>query len=226
MPPKAKAFITCVIALGLGLLFDALSAGWQCADPARFLAFASLTCILSTWKIRLPGMQGTISVNFLFVLIATATLSLQETLIVSCLSALVQCTWKAKRSPRLVQVLFNISALILSVEVCYRLPRAFTDDASQPGFLVLAASLYFVVNTSIVSYVLSLIENRRFLELWENCQLWTFPYYVAGALVAALISATARSIGWQPSLLPLAMMYPLYTFYRVYVRDRQSKVQA
>ena len=78
MPAKARLYIGTTISLGLALLAASLVWFRECPDVARYLACASLACIASTLKVRLPGLHGTISVNFVFILIGIARLSLAE----------------------------------------------------------------------------------------------------------------------------------------------------
>src|ERR1043166_9528782 len=80
MPAKARLYIGTTSSLGLALLAASLVWFRECPDVARYLACASLACIASTLKVRLPGLHGTISVNFVFILIGIARLSLAETL--------------------------------------------------------------------------------------------------------------------------------------------------
>ena len=61
-------------------------------------------------KVRLPGMESTLSVHFLFVLLGILELSLAETLVIGCSAVLVQSVWKTKRKPQPIQVVFNVSA--------------------------------------------------------------------------------------------------------------------
>jgi hypothetical protein len=76
MPTKAKLYIGTSVALGYALLAGTLVFFSQFPDVARYLACLSLACIASTMKVRLPGLHGTISVNFVFILMALTQFSL------------------------------------------------------------------------------------------------------------------------------------------------------
>ena len=71
-------------------------------------------------KINLPSVTGTMSMNFLFVLIGVAELSLGETLVMGCLGILVQSTFHAKKRPRTVQVAFNVASMACSIRARLR----------------------------------------------------------------------------------------------------------
>ena len=72
-------------------------------------------------KVRLPGITGTMSVNFLFILIGIADFTLAETLTMGCLAILIQCIWRTRTRPKVVQVVFNIAALAITVFVYWKI---------------------------------------------------------------------------------------------------------
>src|SRR5260370_21403215 len=109
---KAPRYITWVAAAGL-TVFAAGMIRWQSTGLAHFLAFLFLAQLVSTQKLSLPGMRGTMSPSLLFMLIGIADFSFAETLVLGCTAAFVQTLWKAKQPPRPEQVIFNISTLVL-----------------------------------------------------------------------------------------------------------------
>jgi len=102
MPPAAKLYIGLVIALGFSLLTGCLLFQAQFPGLPRYFSYLLLAVLASTLKVRLPGLTGTMSVNFLFILIGIADLTLAETLAMGCAATVIQCVWRAKRRPRLV----------------------------------------------------------------------------------------------------------------------------
>ena len=217
MPTKARLYIYANICLGTAVLAICLLHSWESTDPRRFLCYLALTMVASTLKVRLPGMTGTISLNFLFVLIALADLSFSETVVVATCGALVQSLWKRKTPPKVVQVAFNTAVLAGSAAFAYRAGRYLLSGLAAsylPVLICLSATLYFFSNTFLVSGVISLIENERLSDVWHRCHLWTFPYYLAGAGVAGVMSVCNRTAGWQAALLILPAVYLVYVFYR------------
>src|SRR5438445_8388883 len=111
---KTRLYIVAAVALGFALLAGCLASYRQFPEMTRFLVYLSLACIASTMKVRLPRLQGTISVNFVFILLSIAQLSLAETLLLSFAATAVQCCWRPKTQPKLIRVLFNASAVVIS----------------------------------------------------------------------------------------------------------------
>src|ERR1700687_723709 len=100
MTTNVKLYIGTSVAFGYALLLGTLIFFSEFPDVDRYLACLSLGCIASTMKVRLPGLHGTISVNFVFILIALAQLSLAETLTIAFAVTLVQCLWRPKTRPK------------------------------------------------------------------------------------------------------------------------------
>jgi hypothetical protein len=83
----------------------------------RFLFYLALALLSASLKVKLPGVTGTLSVSFLFILIGLLELGLRDALVLGLGSALVQIYWHAKTRPVLYQVLFNLSAIALAITV-------------------------------------------------------------------------------------------------------------
>jgi hypothetical protein len=64
---------------------------------------------------------------------------------------------------------------------------------SMAAMMVQGASVYVVLNTGLVSLVISLAEARSIKEVWPCCYEWTFPYFLVGAVVAGLASAAGHA---------------------------------
>jgi len=203
------------IAVGGLFVADSLTLDRDFANLDDYAICLLLALLTATFKVRLPGLTGTISASFLFILIATAIFTFAETVLLAGAASLMQSVWKSKRRPKAVQVAFNAAALSISSGLTYRLARIpVTDDRSLIVLLGLAACIYFMANTFLISGVLALIDSKAVLNVWRQCHLWTFPYYAVGALIASLVVASTRTVGWMTSLLILPLMYLVYVFYR------------
>ena len=220
MPNTAKIYIGLIVALGLAVLAGCLLFQAEFPDLPRYFSYLLLAVLASTMKVRLPGITGTMSVNFLFILIGIADFTLAETVTMGCLAILVQCLWRTRTRARMVQVAFNIAALAISIAAAYQVSHfamALARAESLSALLVLAACVFFLSNTLLISGVLCLMEGKPLKNIWQQCYLWSFPYYLVGSAIAGLVTVSSRSIGWEASLLVLPLMYLVYTFYRLYL---------
>jgi hypothetical protein len=96
MSKQARLFLITVCMAGL---VTVIYAGfvWKIDDPAKFIAYLLTAILASRLKVELPEITGTISVNFLFILIGIAELTFTETLILGCSAILVQCLLTRRR---------------------------------------------------------------------------------------------------------------------------------
>src|SRR5438045_6012867 len=77
MPSQAKAYIALVI--GAGTLLSLLAAGsWSSVNLRPFAIYLGLAALASALKVRIPGMEGTISPNFVFLLLRVVALLLSK----------------------------------------------------------------------------------------------------------------------------------------------------
>ena len=119
MSRKTKAYIALVIASGALLLV--LAAGsWSSANLKQFVIFLGLAALASALKVRIPGMESTISPNFVFLLLAMVALPFSHVAAISLVAALVQSLWASAKRPRLLQVAFSAAALVLSSSLAYK----------------------------------------------------------------------------------------------------------
>src|SRR5438445_5669019 len=166
MPARARLYIISAILTGAAVLAVSLPLGWRFPDPPKYAGYLLLACLGSTLKIKLPRIEGTMSISFLFILLGVTELTFVETILLGCAAALVQCLWKPRKRPKLIQVLFNMSTLVTSIAICFCFSVFLIRGDSVPLRLAVAVCAYFASNTGMVSLVLSLIENRPFSNVW------------------------------------------------------------
>jgi len=230
MTRRTQLYIGLTIACGVALVADCLASEGAIRHSAAYLVYCLLAWLSSTLKVRLPGINGTISVNFLFILVAIAEFTFAETVLLASSACVVQCLWRTRSRPRFVQVSFNVAVLAISSGASYRISHLFSGSLLPhlTVLLAIAASFYFTADTLLVSGVLSLTQGKSLFAVWQECYLWSFPYYLAGAAIAGLAVATGRSAGWIMSLSVLPPMCLVFVFYRICVErmGRRSVVAA
>jgi hypothetical protein len=217
MPSQAKAYIAMIAAVAATVL-TVVAYRWNPENLGRFFLFFALAMMASAMKIRLPGFKTTISINFVFILIGIALFSFGETVLIGLGGALVQTLWKTQSRPRLVQVLFNVACLTVSTAAAFWTSHGVLTMlglSSLAAMMVVGACVYVVLNTGLVSLVISLAEGRPLRELWSSCYEWTFPYFLVGSAVAGLASAASHGTNLGVTLLVVLAMYFVYAYYRM-----------
>lgn len=219
MSSKAKIFINLVIALGWLELARA-PFFWQSDDLASFLVYFVIALLISGLKLQLPGVTGTISVCFFFVLIGIVSLNQPQVLVTGCSAVLVQYLWQSSKKLRLVQMLFNVASAAIAITASYAVFHSSwlrSLPLEWSVMLALLACTYFATTTILVAAVIALTEGKSFRKVWRTSYLWAFPYYLLGAATAGLFEVAKRHLGWQTSMLVVPVTYLVYRSYRLYL---------
>jgi diguanylate cyclase (GGDEF)-like protein/putative nucleotidyltransferase with HDIG domain len=214
---RAKALISLVVAVGTGVLVYA-AVYPASKNIAQFICYLLIAILAARLKVHLPGITGTMSVNFLFILLGVLELSLPETLILGSAAVVVQCFYRDRPSP--IQVSFNLCASAFATAVAYDVYHLAIGEGwfrSHPLLLGLAASTYFLANTGSIATVISLTERKALNKIWVDCYFWSFPYYLVGAAFAGMLGWFNRAFGWETSLLIVPVIYLIYRSYRLYL---------
>jgi hypothetical protein len=226
MTNTAKLYAILVAVAGLALSTMFIAAGWEFPETPRFLILLALTSIAAILKVKLPTIEGSMSVLFVFLLIGLATMSLPQTLVLGSVATLLQCIWKPKHGLNLLQVLFNVAAINLSTIAAFYVPSLLAQGLDNPISLVLSACTFFAVNAGLVSIVISLTGNESLERILRQCYLWSFPYYLIGAGIAGAVSSSTHLVGWKLSLFILPLMYLVYRYYRICLAGRSQLMPA
>jgi diguanylate cyclase (GGDEF)-like protein/putative nucleotidyltransferase with HDIG domain len=213
----AKLYISLIVGAGLATLVYG-GVHQSSRNIAEFICYLGIAILASRLKVNLPGITGTLSVNFLFILIGILELSFSETLILGAVSMLAQCLYPER--PQAIQVTFNVCAGSVSTALAYaiyHLPLANLLVGNRPVLLGLAATVYFIANAGSIAAVISLTERRPLIRILVDCYFWSFPYYLVGAGIAGAVAWLNQTFNWETSLLLVPAVYLIYRSYRLYL---------
>src|SRR6202030_1800679 len=168
MSIRTKLFVGVTASLGVAVLCCALL-HWQSQDLLRFLCYLAVALLASGLKVQLPGIDGTMSVNFLFILLGVLELSLPETLVIGCTATLVQSVWQTRNRLDPVKVLFNVAGMMANASALTYLTYhwlAGPIGENKPIPLMVAALVFFFANTLPISIVIALTEGKSSRKVW------------------------------------------------------------
>src|SRR5260370_4349765 len=114
IPSPARVYIALIGLLGLSSLAGGLWF-WQCQNQPRFFVYLALSLVCSGFKVVLPGIQGSLSVNYMIFLAGFVQLSLPETLALGLASCIMQSFWHATKRPHLIQVGFHVAPIAIAI---------------------------------------------------------------------------------------------------------------
>ena len=211
--------------IGAMLLAAVSGAGYAgFADHALHMYFAlavlALAAATSRMKVKLPGINGNMSVNLPFLLTAIVNLSAAEAVVISCISTAVQC-WprkNAKFNPQ--QMAFNLSMMAFATSAASLMFHAEwlgkTQWTSNPLGLVLATVTLFLGQTVPVAGIVAVSEGKTVGSVWWNLAHLSFPYYVVSVGITTMVQAMSSHLGWGLALAVFPVMYGIHRSYRMY----------
>src|SRR6202161_3191881 len=217
LPAGAQVLVGLVIAAGTACLLQA-AIHQNSKNIAEFICYTGIAVLASRLRVTLPGITGTLSVNFLFILVAIAELGYSEALTLGAVAMVAQSLYPGR--PTAIQLTFNVCAGALSTALAYLVyHNAFCNAfiGNRPLVLCVAATTYFIVNAGSIAAVISFSEGKPLGRILVDCYFWSFPYYLVGAGIAGVIGWFNRAFNWETSLLFVPAIYLIYRSYRLYL---------
>lgn len=194
--------------------------------PGYALAVLTLAAATSRMKIKLPGIDGNMSVNLPFLLMAVVNLSAIEAVFIACLSTVVQCWPKSGNKLRPEQMLFNVSMMAFAASMANLIWNAGwlgrSAWASEPIMLASATAAFFVGQTAPVAGIIKLAEGTAMRRAWLSIVQLSFPYYVLSAGMTSMVNMLSHHLGWQAALVVFPVMYGVHRSYRLYFRHAEE----
>ena len=190
------------------------------SKPWVFLALFLITVLTSGLKVRLPTVLATLSVNVLFIMIGIALLSLPEAILIGAAGTLVQCLWRPRVRPKLVQIAFSICSVALSVlgaHAIYHGPLNKLLGNLDSLLLGTSAVAYFMINTILVAGVIALTEAKSITKTWYSTYLWILPYHLVFASAAWLVVVVENQDSWHAPVVLFPLVYFVYRSYTMYL---------
>jgi hypothetical protein len=215
LPTKAKVMIGMVAVASLCSLSFGVINGHMPAWPQLALLM-SAAVVSSRLKVKLPGMTSTMSGNLPVVLLGVTQLGLLGSLLVAATAAVAQSFGSGKQA-KPVQFLFNTCTLMNACGLAYFAFHShfFTAHAGGSALsLAMAAATYFLANTAPVASIIGLTEGGSPFALWHKVFLWSFPNYVIGAGLTAMVSFFT-SVSGMVAL--MAVLFAVHASYKMYV---------
>jgi hypothetical protein len=223
-----KAFIAMMIfAAGFGTAY----AGWtsHTLHVSYGLAILALAAVTSRMKVKLPGIDGNMSVNLPFLLLAVVNLSAIEAVVIACISTAIQCWPKPGSKFKPEQMLFNVSMMAFATSVATLIWNAHwfgrTAWASEPLMLASTTAAFFLGQTTPVAGIIKIAEGAALRQIWTSIAQLSFPYYVVSAGLTSMVNLVSHHVGWQAALVVFPVMYGIYLSYRLYFAERAPASQ-
>ena len=126
------------------------------------------------------------------------------------------------------KTLFNISQLALSVGIgglIYRYTGGVNTNYIYPKYILsalLAAMIYYFLNTIIVAVLASLLTNRRIKYVLTKDFKWMIPNFLFLAFVGIVMSEAFIRIGYISFILLFIPLLMIRYMFKLYIDSKQS----
>lgn len=212
MPLRTKLQVALTLLLAAGATFLAAHTAHNTWTPFWLLLVAIL--FSSGLKVALPRGDGTMSLNFPFILLAVLQLTPFQAMLLAAISVGAQCRIRVSRIFTAVQIAFNVANAMLSTGcACLAYASLQHHNVALAPALAIASLAYFLCNTIALSMVLASNKGSNTLSVWREEFPWYLPFYIVGAVLAAMVSWLGVRFGWGTALLLIPFVYTLYRAY-------------
>lgn len=221
LPPRARAFITIVVAVGLSVVIRSIYDVAQRPILSDWLLLAGLTVLTGSFSIKVPSISARFSVSEAFVITAVILFGPAVATLIVVLDSLVVTSWIRKGPRSSLRAVFNMTAGALSLWLSAQLfewlrPLVLTgrplEQLAAP-VLVLALS-YFAINSSLVAIAIGYETNRRAVDIWRKNFAWLSLNYLGGASVAILLVTYTQNIDFTALSVIVPLLVIIYLTFR------------
>src|ERR1035441_3796083 len=224
---RVRILVCLVVAGGTATFCSILGHPGQ--DWIHFFVYLAAILLSSGMKVAMPKNEGTMSVNFPFILLSVLQLSPLQAVILAMCSVLAQCRIRVVKPFTLFQILFNVANTVTATAIAWHIYAALMIlKVEMAPALAIAATGYFFVNTVPVALIIAWDSRKPPLALWREDFLWYLPFYLVGALLAAAANLIGLRFGWMTSLLLIPVVYTIYRGYCGHVAivsDRERHIE-
>jgi putative nucleotidyltransferase with HDIG domain len=126
------------------------------------------------------------------------------------------------------KTLFNMAELALSVGIgglIYKYTGGFPGTYVYPKYLfsaILGAMVYYILNTSIVAVLLSLLTNKSIAYVFSKEIKWMVPNFLFLAFLGIVMSEAFVRIGYISIILLFIPLFMIRYMFKLYMDSKQS----
>ncbi len=218
------AYIFIVIISGIILTLTYIP---QAKFDKAFFFYLILSVFAESLPVRLPWNNITISIGFPINFAAILSLGIPDAVLIGFLTLIIVNFRRIKPETPIYKMLFNCSQLAISIAIAGTVFFNLGGDLYFLSLLqnviplLLSISVYFTVNSTLLSIVVALASGGSFIDIWKPLVKNFALNYLSLASIGILIALVQIKFGWIPVflfLLPLLLARYSFKLY-VEVKD-------
>lgn len=224
----------------------ALTAAWglhQCLSFSllqwmEFLALLSLVIITSSYPIRIPNTNASVTAGDTFIFLSILFLGVPAGLVLGVVDSFVSARRTTKRvtswlgSPSMMAM-----TVFISGSAFYYVLKTYAHITDEPlramparldylivPLLVMTLLQYFLNGLSVAT-LMALKSRRSIWKFWRDGYLWTSWTFFASGLAAALIYGALTKFGFLYVILSAPVLAASYATYKIYFERVNEKTR-
>ncbi|SHH28375.1 HD domain-containing protein [Desulfosporosinus lacus DSM 15449] len=223
---KLKLFFTIIVTSAtIILLWNMINTDWTKTQLINFLIFCILAIASESLPVALPK-GGYVTVSYSIFLSSLILFPLGVTLSAMALSGLL-IFGKASLEQPLYKRVFNASQYVISLSVAhvaisYSEIPFFQFEIRSIIFYIIAATIYMVMNMTIVAIVLGLVSNKSPWSIWIVNFRWAVPNFMALVPLGFLLALIYKDWGAQGILLLFIPLLISRHAFQLYIDMREN----
>ena len=223
---KLKLFFAIIVTSAtIILLWNMINTDWTKTQLINFLIFCILAIASESLPVALPK-GGYVTVSYSIFLSSLILFPLGVTLSAMALSGLL-IFGKASLEQPLYKRVFNASQYVISLSVAhvaisYSEIPFFQFEIRSIIFYIIAATIYMVMNMTIVAIVLGLASNKSPWSIWIVNFRWAVPNFMALVPLGFLLALIYKDWGAQGILLLFIPLLISRHAFQLYIDMREN----
>jgi signal transduction histidine kinase/CheY-like chemotaxis protein len=223
---RLQAFILAVLSLAI-LSVSLLPKQDLSQNTYAVLLILVLALVAGARPIRIPAIRTEVSASDPFIFTAIAFLGGIPAIAASVLAVLGAAAVRQPK-PKTDKLLFNIGSVLIATSLASISFHAAGGvigayALEQAGPLILAATVYFLVNTLLVALVIRIDTGNPFVSTWIRSCLWTGLSTYTGLTLAACLLVLLKLMGPIGLALGIPPCWLLIGFYRTHKERLESQ---
>jgi len=226
LPKKFKFFFTLVtIFATIILVWNIIHTDWNTEQLINLLVFGMLAIASESLPVALPK-GGYVTVGYAVFLSALILFPLGVTLTAMVLSGLL-IFGKAGLEQPLYKRVFNSSQYVLSLSAAYVVMNFFNFISFQTDFkaillYLIAASVYMLINMTMVAIALGIILRKSPWSIWINNFGWSVPNFMALVPLGYLLALLYKNYGLMALFLLFIPLLLSRHAFQLYIDMREN----
>ena len=197
-------------------------------DPSTLFLLIALSTLAGLWPVRVSPLRVELTATHPVVMCALAVAG-PAAAVLAALSGVAGTVLLRHRARLSFRLPFNLGAVALAASAAAWTFEGLGGGAAQGLEAMLwpllgATTVYFLVNTGLVSVAVAIEQQKRVVAVWRESFLWTVASYLSGFTLAALLLVVVGTLGPWSLVLVIPPCWVLIGFYRAH-KERLSEQQ-